>query len=178
MAVLKRTEMRRTGIKRRPADNHLSREQVEEQFQLLLTRSGGLCEGQGPHCLAQHQRGSVMEMPRERVSIQHRRAQGMGGTSLAETNTLANWLLLCGTGNTGDHGWVETTEEGRAEGRRRGLVVGHDYDDDGNPVPVEDYPVILHSGRRVFLHVTAPVYLPHPDPYDLETLLRGRNAAA
>ncbi len=160
-------------MKSRPADNHLSRAEVEEQFHLLLTRSGGLCEGQGPQCLAAHQRGYVWDMPRERVSIQHRRAQGMGGTSLAETNQLGNWLLLCGTGVTGCHGWVETTEAGRAEGKRRGLVVMHDYRD-GEPVPVEEYPLILHSGRRVFLHPTQPIYLPHPDPYDLETLLRGR----
>lgn len=129
-------------------------------FQRLLVRTGGTCEGRTPWCLAPA--GSVLGMPRERVSVQHRRAQAMGGTALAETNTLANLLLLCGTGVTGCHGWVEVGERAAAEAR--GLWVRHDYQA-GQPIPVTEYPLVLHSGRRVLLHPTEPIYLPHPDPW-------------
>lgn len=152
--------MRRAAFRARPADNHLSAVEWEQQFHLLLTRSGGQCEGRTPWCLAPG--GSVLGMPREHVSVQHRRAQGMGGTALAETNNLANLLLLCGTGVTGCHGWVETEDRGEAE--LRGLWVRH-TSADGRPVPVEQYPLVLWSGRRVLLHPTEPVYLPHPDPW-------------
>lgn len=154
--------MRRTPLRSRPADNHLSRVEWEVRFQELLVRPGGQCEGRTPRCIAPN--GSVLGLPREQVSVQHRRAQGMGGTALAETNDLANVLLLCGTGTSGCHGWVENDERGEAE--RRGLWVRHEYRD-GVPVPLTEYPLTLWSGRRVLLHPTEPVYLPHPDPWGL-----------
>ena len=40
-------------------------------------------------------------------SLQHRRPRGMGGTRLAEINSPANLLLLCGSATTGCHGYVE-----------------------------------------------------------------------
>lgn len=153
--------MKRTQIKARPADNHLSAAEWEQTFHRLLTRSGGQCEGRTPGCLAPC--GSVLGMPRERVSVQHRRAQGMGGTALAETNAnLANLLILCGTGVTGCHGWAEVGERELAE--RRGLWVRHEYRD-GVPVPVQEYPLVLWSGRQVLLDPRDPVYLPHPNPW-------------
>ncbi len=153
--------MKRTSIRSHPADNHLTGAEWDTLFQLLLVRSGGNCEGRTPWCLAPG--GSVLGMPRERVSVQHRRAQGMGGTALTQTNDLANLLLLCGTGVTGCHGWAEVGERAAAE--TRGLWVRHDYQDDGQPIPLTEYPLVLHSGRRVLLHPTEPIYLPHPDPW-------------
>jgi hypothetical protein len=153
--------VKRSRIKSRPADNHLTGDEWAEVFQRLLERSGGLCEAQTPDCAAPG--GSVLGMPRERVSIQHRRAQGMGGTALAETNTdLANLLVICGTGNLFCHGWIETQERGAA--RERGLWVPHDYRD-GVAVPVQEYPLVLASGRRVLLDPVVPIYLRHPDEW-------------
>ena len=40
-------------------------------------------------------------------SLQHRRARGMGGSRDAATNLPANLLLVCGTGTTECHGWIE-----------------------------------------------------------------------
>lgn len=154
--------LKRTRMKRKPAGNHLSAGEWAEVFHLLLVRSGGMCEGRTPDCAAPG--GSVIGMPRDRVSIQHRRAQGAGGTSTAEANSLANLLVLCGTGTVFCHGWVETQERDAAE--KRGLWVRHTYED-GVLVPVERYPLVLHSGRRVFLHPTEPRYVEHPDPWGL-----------
>lgn len=162
--------MKRAGIRRRPADNHLTREEWAEQFQRLLYRSGGMCEGRTPWCLAPGGRieGNLL---REQVSIQHRRAQGMGGTDLAETNSLANLLILCGTGVTGCHGWAETEE--RELARERGLWVRHEYRD-GAPVPVEEYPLVLWSGRRVLLHPVDMQYVQHPDEWFVQERLTAR----
>lgn len=157
--------MKRTPIRARPADNHLTKQEWEQTFLLLLVRSGGMCEAQTPHCIAP---GGRIEshLRREQVSVQHRRAQGMGGTSRTETNDLANLLLLCGTGTTGCHGWVETQERQLAEDR--GLWIRHDTRD-GEPIPACEYPLRLHSGRRVFLHPKHPYYVDHPDPYGTST---------
>lgn len=40
-------------------------------------------------------------------SFHHRRPRGMGGTTRPETNSPANLLLLCGTGTSNCHGWIE-----------------------------------------------------------------------
>lgn len=42
------------------------------------------------------------------ASVHHRRPRRMGGTRRADTNSPANLLLLCGSGTTGCHGWVES----------------------------------------------------------------------
>lgn len=152
--------LKRGRIRSRPSDNHLTAEQWAETFQRLLERSGGQCEGRTPACVAPS--GSVLGMARERVSVQHRRAQGSGGTDLGEVHCLANLLLLCGTGTTGCHGWVECQE--RAAARARGLWVGHEYRG-GEPVPVQEYPLQLWSGRWVFLDPVVPAYLRHPDEW-------------
>lgn len=52
-------------------------------------------------------------------SLQHRRARGMGGTSRASSNDPANLLLVCGTGTTECHGWIEAhPQEAEARGFR------------------------------------------------------------
>lgn len=155
-APIARNPIKRTAMKRRPADNHLTADQWAAIFRLLLVRSEGRCEGGTPWCAAPG--GVVAGMPRDRVSIQHRLARGKGGTALPEGAILANFLILCGTGTTGCHGWVETKE--RAQAKDRGLWVRHTYDEHGNPVPVETFPVELADGRRVLLHPTEPRYLP------------------
>lgn len=41
------------------------------------------------------------------ASIHHRKPRGMGGTKDPSISGVANALLLCGTGTTGCHGFVE-----------------------------------------------------------------------
>ena len=40
-------------------------------------------------------------------TTQHRNARRMGGTRAVEINSPSNLLVLCGSGTTGHHGWVE-----------------------------------------------------------------------
>ena len=42
------------------------------------------------------------------LTLQHRRARGMGGSSDPSTNGTANLIVLCGSGTSGCHGWVES----------------------------------------------------------------------
>lgn len=53
-------------------------------------------------------------------SLQHRRARGMGGTVREDTNEPQNGLLLCGSANTGCHGYVERF---RDEAREHGWAI-------------------------------------------------------
>lgn len=41
-------------------------------------------------------------------SVHHRRPRGSGGTSLAWVNLTGNLVLLCGSGTTGCHGFIES----------------------------------------------------------------------
>ncbi len=150
--------MKRTSIRRRPADNHLGRDEWDHVFLNLQTRSGNRCECCG---------GSADQVTRDEIEVQHRRAQGMGGTALVETNDLSNLLLL----HRRCHRWVESRpSDPRGPqfpdlAEQRGLWVRHSYGGDGAPIPVQTYPLVLWSGRRVFLDPVVPIYLPHPDPY-------------
>ena len=84
-------------------------------------------------------------------SVHHRRPAGMGGDRRPEARGAANGLLLCGSGVTGCHGWVESN---RTEAYGLGLlvprplipagipvqIVGKRWvllDDDGNYIPTE-----------------------------------------
>lgn len=49
------------------------------------------------------------------ASVQHRRPRGMGGTRDPLVSAPSNGILLCGTGTTGCHGWVETHREAAHE---------------------------------------------------------------
>jgi hypothetical protein len=62
-------------------------------------------------------------------SIHHRIARGMGGTSL-DPNKPSNLLLLCGSGTSGCHGWVE---HHRDDARAAGYLVKRG--DDTTQVP-------------------------------------------
>lgn len=144
-------------MRRRPADNHLSGLEWEQVEHLLMVRTGGLCE-----CCGR----SVWGLPREHIEIQHRRAQGMGGTDEAEANSLANLLLLHGD----CHRWVESRPSDPRGwphpdvAQVRGLWVPHTYDD-GVPVPVETVSLVLWSGRQVLLDPVNAPYLNHPDEW-------------
>jgi hypothetical protein len=149
--------MRRTAMRRRAADNHLSGDEWVQVEHALKVRSGTACECCGT---------SLAGVPREQVEIQHRRAQGMGGTDAAEANSLANLLLLHGF----CHRWVESRPSDPRGyphhdlARVRGLWVPHEYDD-GVLVPVDTYPLVLHSGRRVLLDPVNAPYLKDPDEW-------------
>lgn len=150
--------MKWSTIKAKVADNHLSREEWRMLRHNLAVRSGHLCECCGL---------STWGLSDDLVEIQHRRAQGMGGTSLEETHSLANLLML----HSRCHRWVESRPsdprgpEFPDLAEARGLWVRHTYDEDGEPIPVEIYPLVLTSGRRVLLHPSIPIYDVHPDPW-------------
>ena len=44
-------------------------------------------------------------------SIHHRQARQMGGTARHSVNDPANLALVCGSGTTGCHGWIESHRE-------------------------------------------------------------------
>lgn len=116
--------------------------------QLILQRDGGNCVRCGRHVVYM-ERGIAW-------SIHHRRPRGSGGTSVAWVSAAANGIVLCGSGTTGCHGWVEarrteSIEDGfliSANGQakadevpikhtRLGLVL---LDDEGGYEPVADEP--------------------------------------
>lgn len=72
--------------------------------------------------------------------IHHRQPRGMGGTRDPRVNSPANLVLLCGTGVTGCHGWVESH---RALAREQGWLVSQWAD----PVDVP----IVHMGHVTYL---------------------------
>ena len=79
---------------------------------LVLTRDMGCCVKCRKH--ATHlTRGQDW-------SIHHRCPRGMGGTRTAWVNQPANLIVLCGSGTTGCHGWVERN---RAEALRDGFLI-------------------------------------------------------
>jgi hypothetical protein len=135
----------------------------EQLMHLLMTRSGVMCEARTPACEAPG--GSLYGMPRERVSIHHRQPRGMGGTRRLTANSLAVLMLVCGTGVTGCHGYVERNREwALAQGFLVPLPVPDRPTDATNPVVV---PITLYSGRRVCLDPLSPFYGPPADgiPY-------------
>lgn len=73
-------------------------------------------------------------------SIQHRKARGMGGTKDEEINSPVNLIVLCGSGTTGCHGYVETHRE---EARERGWAVSQWADPADIPVSYPDGPRFL-----------------------------------
>lgn len=50
-------------------------------------------------------------------SVHHRRPRGMGGTKSPVVASASNGVVLCGSGTTGCHGWVESHRDmGRLDG--------------------------------------------------------------
>jgi len=66
-----------------------------------------------------------------RWSLHHRKPRGMGGSKDPAINSPANIVLLCGSGTTGCHGWVESH---RAEAYIDGLLLYRK--DDASEMPV------------------------------------------
>lgn len=72
--------------------------------------------------------------------IHHRKPRGMGGSRDPLINDPSNLVLLCGSGTTGCHGWVE---QHRTEARRQGWLVSQHAD--------PRYQPIDHEGQLLFL---------------------------
>lgn len=66
-------------------------------------------------------------------SAHHRRPKGSGGTSEEWVGQAANCLILCGSGTTGCHGWVESH---RAKATELGLLVPRLGHEKSSEVPV------------------------------------------
>lgn len=75
----------------------------------IIERDGGRCQWKG-----------CPIGPDTAYSIQHRRARGQGGSKDLATSRASNGVLMCGTGTTGCHGYVESH---RTEARERGFNV-------------------------------------------------------
>lgn len=54
------------------------------------------------------------------VSVHHRRPRMMGGSKNEMLHEMANLIVLCGTGTSGCHGWVESN---RAKARELGYLI-------------------------------------------------------
>lgn len=54
------------------------------------------------------------------VSVHHRRPRMMGGSKNKMLHETANLIVLCGTGTSGCHGWVESN---RAKARELGYLI-------------------------------------------------------
>ena len=104
--------------------------------QLVLDRAGYRCE----ICGRLLHDGTMWT---QAYSVHHRRPRGMGGTTDPSANTPANLMLLCGTGTTGCHGYLESR---RALARHGGWLLTQQQD----PTTV---PVIVHTRGRTLLTV-------------------------
>lgn len=125
----------------------------EQVLHFLLVRSGGRCEARTPACLGDQYGRLAGLLSRRQVNIHHRRPRGSGGTSREDVHSLANLMLVCGSGNvSGCHGFIEnhaTVAEAR----------GYKVAKEGRRSDPAEVPVTLPSGRRVFLDTLAPAYL-------------------
>ncbi|GAA1138557.1 hypothetical protein [Nocardioides aquiterrae] len=66
-------------------------------------------------------------------SFHHRQPRGMGGSRRREVNSPANVMLLCGSGTTGCHGFIEKY---RSSAEQEGWLVRHGQDPAEVPVTV------------------------------------------
>ena len=104
---------------------------VDEQ---VIARDLGCCVRCGKH-VAHLERGFAW-------SIHHRRPRGKGGTSLAWVGAAANLIVLCGSGTTGCHGWIESH---RADARADGHLVPL------NGIVRADEVAVRHAGLGLVL---------------------------
>lgn len=117
-----------------------------ETVELIQTRDRGECVRCG---------GTIRGERGRAWSIHHRCPRSMGGTNRVWVNQAANGVLLCGSGTTGCHGWIErnrqaafdagflvsamgfaTAETTVIRHAAHGLVL---LDNDGGWVPAGDY---------------------------------------
>ena len=116
----------------------------------ILEREGGLCLRCGTTVVwwpEDDARRPVAVCP---YSIHPRRPRGMGGSVDPLTNHPSNGILLCGTGTTGCHGWVESH---RTQALADGYLIPSSWDP-------RTTPVRLPSGARVLLELDGYHYLP------------------
>lgn len=85
---------------------------------LIVGREGGSCFRCGLRVAHLEETGRGFKiLGLTDYSIHHRRARGMGGSRDPQTSHPSNGLLLCGSGVTGCHGWVESHRSAaRADG--------------------------------------------------------------
>ncbi len=107
----------------------------------VLLRAMGLCEVCGNQLHGGDEWRAVH-------SFHHRQARGMGGSSRPEVNSPANVLLVCGTGTTGCHGFIEAH---RTAAELEGWLVRHGLDPATVPVTVHDAYDPTRATRRVLL---------------------------
>lgn len=88
------------------------------------------------------------------TQIHHRRPRGMGGTTQQSTDEPANGVVLCGSGTTGCHGWVESH---RSQAVSDGLIVSQGQE----PATV---PVLLYQGMGRAWYILDNVGLAHRLP--------------
>lgn len=74
-------------------------------------------------------------IPVAQYSIHHRVPRGMGGANRGLAEDMSNLVLLCGTGTTGCHGWVESN---RRKAREEGWLVSRHADPSEVPVSYWD----------------------------------------
>lgn len=74
------------------------------------------------------------------ASVHHRKARGMGGTRDPRSSDPRNLILLCGTGTTGCHDWVESH---RDAARDAGWLLRGYHE--------LDRPLITRLGTRIVL---------------------------
>jgi hypothetical protein len=119
---------------------------VNIQELMAAQRAGGVCE----RC------GHVLRGPRGLAwSVHHRRPRGMGGSHRAHTTCACNLVLVCGSGVTGCHGWIESH---RKAAKVHGWLVSQ-YQDEPSK-----WPLARHGGT-VVLNCDGS-FLPHEE--DLE----------
>lgn len=104
----------------------------------VINRSGGACEKCGRTTTT--------------GSVHHRRPRGMGGTKHPAANDPANLLVLCGSGVTGCHGWVETH---RDDAYARGLLLRTGMD-------AQTTPYLDDTHHWWLLHGTSKIRLTMP----------------
>jgi len=91
--------------------------------------------------------------PWHQFSLQHRRARGAGGSKNPLTNSPVNLIVLCGTGTTECHGWVESH---RIKAQHLGFAVAQWQDPE--LIPVQHWlhgPAFLTAGGWVPIGVGA-----------------------
>lgn len=115
---------------------------------LVYARAGSRCERCGVYAYG--------------GSLHHRRPRGMGGTKDPAARSAANALLLCGTGTTGCHGWVESH---RADALELGLLVRQGHDPHDVPATIRIGRVLLGEHGE-YLPTAADEVLSRPRPRD------------